>query len=299
MKAPVVTLRDAYMLTAITFHYVTARLPFLRSVVAEQASLAARVTVHVFTNTHDPVELRNIESCVPPKSDNFDYRIIPVPPQAHPYFLTWTHKQSLRVDFAQNPAFTHFMYIEDDILVTSANVAYWLAARQDLRPFGLIPGFIRVEQSAATGTWVSTDLREAIPLWRTPALRLSPRRWFLNLRYAYQAMYLFDRELANEHLAGPAMSPEFGPWNIRERAAQGQTFVDVPRGFKTRNVVPFDPQSLRIDPICHVHHLPNNYANDSRWGHGTVRLDRVVAKPVLGRLYARLRPAIARTSDGR
>ncbi len=287
------------MLTAISFHYLPARVPFFRTVVAEQPSLAGRVTVHVFTNTHDPVELRDIEACLPPRTDTFSSKIISVPTQAHPYFLTWAHKQSLRGDFAQDPSYTHFMYIEDDILVTSANVSYWLAAREDLRPFGLIPGFIRIERCEADGTWVSSDLREAIRLWRTPALRLSPQRWFLNLRYAYQAMYLFDRELALEHLAGPAMSPEFGRWNIRERAAQGQTFVDVPGGFRTRNVVPFDPRSLCIDSDCHVHHLPNNYANNPRWGHGTVTLDRLVAKPVLGRLYARMRPALSRSSDER
>jgi hypothetical protein len=140
---------------------------------------------------------------------------------------------------------------------------------------------------------VSTDLRQTIRLWETPILRLSPQRWFLTLRYAYQAMYLFDRQLASEHLAGPATSPEFGRWNIRERAAQGQTFVDVPAGFRTRNVVPFEPQSLRIEAECHVHHLPNNYANPPRSGHGTVTLDRPVALPALGRLYARLLPALA------
>jgi len=294
MNTPVVAPRDVSLLTAITFHYVAARLQYFRAVVAEQPSLAGRVTVHVVTNTHEPGELREIEASMPPRSDSFDYRVISAPPQAHPFFLTWVHKQSLRVDFAQNAAFTHFLYIEDDIQVKSPNVAYWLEAREVLRPFGLIPGFLRVERRSSDGCWVSSDLREAVPLWRTPALRLSQERWYLNLRYPYQAMYLFDRELALEHLAGPAMNPEFGRWNIRERAAQGQTFVDVPRGFKTRNVVPFDPRALRIEPSCHVHHLPNNYGIQPFFGHGTVTLDRVVARPALGRVYARLRPALAR-----
>jgi hypothetical protein len=283
--------RDVSLLTAITFHFVPARVRYFRTVVEAQPSLAGRVTVHVFTNTHDPAELREIEACLPPKSDTFDYRIISAPPQAHPFFLTWVHKQSLRVDFAQDDSYTHFMYIEDDILVTRPNLAYWLEAREPLRPFGLIPGFLRVERREHDGCWVSSDLRQPIPLWRTPTLRLSQERWFLNLRYAYQAMYLFDRALALEHLAGPAMSPEHGRWNIRERAAQGQTFVDVPRGFKTRNVVPFDPRTLRIEPGCHVHHLPNNYGIKPFFGHGTVTLDRVVSRPALGRVFARLRPA--------
>src|SRR5262245_41604045 len=108
-------LQDVWLLTAITFRYVAARLPYFRKVVAEQPTLAGRVTVHVFTNTHEPDELREIEAAMPAKSDAFDYRIIAVPQQAHPFFLTWTHKQSLRVDFAENPAYTHFLYIEDDI----------------------------------------------------------------------------------------------------------------------------------------------------------------------------------------
>lgn len=291
--------KDVSLLTAITLHFAPARLQYFRTVATAQPSLAGRVTVHVHTNTHDPGELREIEAALPARTDAFDYRIIPAPPQAHPYFLAWTHKQSLRVDFAQDPSFTHFLYIEDDIYVTAKTVAYWLEARELLRPHGLLPGVIRIEQRASDGCWVSSDLRRTIPLWWTPTLRLSRERWFLNLRYAYQAMYLFDRELALEHLAGPAMNPEHGRWNIRERAAQGQTYVAIPRGFKTRNVVPFDPRSLRIDPVCHVHHLPNNYGLEPRSGHGTVKLDRVVSLPALGRLYTRLRPARAQPGDAR
>jgi len=279
---------EVHLLTAISFHYHRAKLPFLRAVAAEQPSLGATVTLNVFTNASAPQDLESIEACLPPASNGFGSRIIGVPPQAHPYFLTWAHKHALRTTFIDSPGLTHFLYLEDDILVTRANVAYWLSARETLRPFGLLPGFFRVERRGATGRSVSTDLTRRIRLWKAPALRLDARRWFIGLDNPYHAMYLFDRELALEHMAGPAINPDFGPWRIREQAAQGQTFVGAPPGFRARTVVPFDPEALRIPSECHVRHLPNNYGDDEASPFGKIELDDLVRSPALARAYARL-----------
>jgi hypothetical protein len=81
-----------------------------------------------------------------------------------------------------------------------------------------------------------------------------------------------DRELLAEHLDGPTSNPDFdhsdnGLFRIqghdmRARAAMGLSFAHVPKGFRSRNVLPFNKETLQIEPYSFVHHLPDNYTNN-------------------------------------
>lgn len=280
---------DVSLLTAITFHYVEARLPFLARVAAEQPSLGGRVRVRVYTNTADPAERARIEGAFPPRTASFEVGVVTVAAQAHPFFLPWAHKEALRGEFTSDASLTHFLYLEDDLLVRAESLAYWREAREELRPLGLLPGFLRVERSRATGEWFATDLLRPVRPWRDRLVRTAGGRLWVQFRVPYQGMYVLDRELAAEHLAGPAAHPDFGEWKIREQAAQGQVFVDVPPGFRSRSVVRWDPALRTVPPECRVHHLPDNYANDPASRHAKVPLDRIVALPAVAGLLARRR----------
>jgi hypothetical protein len=281
-------LLDVRLLTCISFLYVESRLHYLQEVLSQQPYLAGRTDVRIFTNTAEHHDLANIQQCFPKAQVRSSFSVVSICGLPHPYFLPWAHKQVLAKDFVGGRDYTHFMYIEDDLLVRPENITYWLSARQTLRHYGLIPSFFRVEKKTGDNVWRSTDLLKKLTLSETPMLRVSGGRWYINLNNPFQAMYLFDRELALEHLAGPAMNPDFGVWGIREKAAQGQTFVVVPEGFTARNVVPFDPDQLIVDPCCWVHHLPNSYANDPSSMHGKLAVDDLVSYPWLWRLLARI-----------
>jgi hypothetical protein len=278
---------DVSLLTAITFHYVEARLPFLARVAAEQPSLGGRVRVRVFTNTADPSERALVEDAFPARTPSFDLRVVSVPPQAHPYFLPWAHKEALRGEFTSDASLTHFLYLEDDLLVRRENLDYWREAREELRPLGLLPGFLRIERREATGEWYATDLLRPVRPWRDRPVRAPGGHLYLQLRNPYQGTYVLDRELAAAHLSGPAARPDFGEWKIREQAAQGETFVDVPPGYRSRSVVRWDPSARTVPPACRIHHLPDNYANDPASRHARIPLDRIVRLPGLVELLAR------------
>jgi hypothetical protein len=250
------------LLTCISFHYVESRLKYLRQTLVTQPLLADRVRVLVVTNTEDPEELNAIRGCFPPVTEQFSCETYSAGPLEHPFDLTWAHKKIFLELFLSDHSFSHFLYLEDDLELRPDTMAYWLEAREQLRPFGLIPSFFRVERTPGSAVWRSTDqiVRVCAPL--LPHVEISPSLWFINLPNPYQGMYLFDRELAAEHAAGPAVRKGFGRWEVRESAAQGQTFVDVPHGFIARNVVPFNPQQNAIPQRCFVHHLPNNYAEN-------------------------------------
>jgi hypothetical protein len=288
-------MRATSLLSCILFHYVESRLQYLQQTLATQPLLADRVRVLVITNTGTAEELDAIRACFPPAAEHFSCETFTAGPLDNPFDLGWVHKQILTGVFLPDPAFTHFLHLEGDLELKPEGVAYWLEAREQLRPFGLFPSFFRVERAQGSAVWRSTDQTVRVCARLLPHVRISPSLWFVNLPNPHQGMYLFDRELAAEHAAGPAIRKGFGPWDkLRpgvESAGQGQTFVAVPRGFIARNAVPFDPRDNTIPQHCFVHHLPNNYADNPANGFGKLAVPdgllaplRLTAWTVLGGL---------------
>lgn len=283
------------LLTCISFHYVESRLQYLKQTLATQPLLADRVRVLVITNTAVQEQLDAIRACFPPAAEKFSCETFSAGPLDHPFDLTWVHKRILTGVFLPDPTFSHFLYLEDDLELKPEGMAYWLEAREQLRPFGLIPSFFRVERARGSAVWRSSDQMRPVCARLLPHTRISPSLWFMNLPNPYQGMYLFDRELAAEHAAGPAVEKGFGPWDvvgIRESAAQGQTFVAVPPDFMARNAVPFDPRDNSIPEHCFVHHLPNNYADNPASPFGKLAVPdgllaplRLSARTVVDSLY--------------
>lgn len=70
-----------------------------------------------------------------------------------------------------------------------------------------------------------------------------------------------DRELMGEFIGSQCWSPDFGRWYIREKAAQGLTFCNVPPKCRSRNFVGLDCNG-KIEESVLIHHLPDNYAFD-------------------------------------
>jgi hypothetical protein len=207
------------------------------------------------------------------------------------FYLTWAHKclfhQALR-----DPGFSHFIYLEDDIRFTRESLSYWCRHREPLALHGLLPGFVRYETLDDARYVVDQQKRQRVDRAGRPRVTLSrsdtgrgsgPDLRFVNLNNPYQGMYVIDRELAIDHLrSSPARSPLLSgairwPNNmhehgllIRERAAMGPIFDDVPPGFIARNVVPVQaprPGEYRLDPSCLIEHLTGNYSrSDTSFG---------------------------------
>ena len=93
---------------------------------------------------------------------------------------------------------------------------------------------------------------------------------FVNVLNPYNAIYFLDRELMLEHLNGSSSNPDFGFFNqeirdtfpIREKAALGLMYYNVPEGFLNRHVIPVSAKNKTVYNYCFVKHLPNNYVND-------------------------------------
>jgi hypothetical protein len=244
----------------ITAFYDERRLGFLERASVQFRELADEVVIFLITNTVDTEERARLGACIEAAGNSASF--FTPSGLGHPYLLPWAHFTVFRRLFAEDASISHFMYVEDDTLVTRDAIEYWVEWNSVLSPVRLIPSFLRVEMKHDDDRWYSTDCMQPVRICQAPRASLDHRMIFVNLPHPYQGMYLLDRALMTEHLNGPSSGPDFGPWPIREKAAQGLTFANPPQGFSSRNVVPYLPGAQRIDERCFVHHLPNNYANN-------------------------------------
>jgi hypothetical protein len=260
---------------AVTFHYVESRIQYLEKIASQFFLLADSVIIHIFTNTEDGNQKSLIDNVVN-KGRKLDINIHTPTYLGHPYLLTWSHFYIFRQLFDKDESITHFMYLEDDIYVTPKNIEYWLRSREELKCSKVIPSFLRYEKKNGSEDCYATDVKTRLSFEKLPRIKSSETYCYLNLPHPYQGMYLLDRELMIEHLNGPSSIPENTPWNIREKAAAGLTFVNVPKGCISRNFIGYDFQNKCIDPNSLIHHLPNNYANDLNTQLATIKVNELI-----------------------
>jgi hypothetical protein len=271
--------RPGKLAICVTFHFSPERLVYLHDIASHFASLGDMVEVNIVTNQAQkcPDILGSLNDL------DLDIRLVVPDHLEHPYYLTWCHLDVFRRIVEEDAATTHFLYLEDDIRVTRDNMHWWMEGRERLRPSGAIPSFLRFEISAADGCAYSTDALYAVDPRKIPKVLLLEHRYaYLNLPQPYQGMYLLDRELALEYFSAPLPSVEDSIWGVRETAAGGVTFLNVPEGFTSRNLVGYRLDESRIDPECLIHHIPNNYADDPHTAFGKVRIADLVAPPLDG-----------------
>ena len=215
-------------------------------------------------------------------------------PYRHGHYLTWQHKTTLRAGLDAG-RFTHFLYLEDDIEFTGANLVHWLTARPVLAPLGLLPGFVRYERAGErrllvdqtrSGQYVTVDPQDAAADALGRVVR-STR--------PYQACFLLDVALARHHVTrSPMRSPlrsRISCWGIRERAAAGEVF-DTPRrpirgvlALRAKDVdptpryglvlVPAGPDASGWRPVegSLIQHLRPTYSRDATSRAGSVPVD--------------------------
>jgi hypothetical protein len=264
------------LLICVTFHYDSARLIYLEKISKHFPSLGEKVTVFIITNTSNPSELNEIDRAIK-NACICDYSIVVPEYLGHPYLLTWVHLGIFRKFYPQD-IYSHFLYTEDDICITKENVMYWIRSRLILKPFGLIPSFIRYEFKNMRTEKYATDFVEFVNFHTMPIFKYDKKYAYLNMSNPYQGIYFMDKLLMREHLHGESSNPDFGQWDIRARAASGVTFLDIPNGFLSRNVVGFLLPEMQIDENSLIHHVPNNYTNNKNARNGKILISELVKK---------------------
>jgi len=264
------------ILVAITFHFRESRLQYLFQVVRALCEYPVEaLDIVIITNVDQDGALKQIRDLgaplvrpVParPKSIR-SLSIESFPKLANPWLLPWSHKHLISERFlSSKSAYTHFIYVEDDILLSFDNFCYFIRYREMLKERRLIPSFQRIEYNDADNHLYLVDQVGVADLSSRNRVDLDGYA-FVNLDYPYNAMFILDRDLALEYVETPSFDRERSKlvrpeWDVACRAAMGLCFENPPEGFVARYVSPVDSRTLITPSWSWIYHLPNNYAKD-------------------------------------
>ena len=164
------------------------------------------------------------------------------------------------------------MYLEDDLQVFWQAMEAWAKATPALSAHGFLYGFFRTEVNPETGQLMVQDVRERVNVTGyNRTLHIPQVGSFLQLSNPYFGFWVATREqllrfmgsgLWEKEAALTTNASHFGPL---ERANFLIQVIDIPFGFRSRSVVPFDPITRKLSLIAAVPHLRNNYANSHQF----------------------------------
>lgn len=267
---------------SIAAHYVPSRIPFLAEVLKAIADWdRPKVSVTLVTNDLAIAEEPMMQACAEQlRARGFAVHYDLTHGMAHPWHLTWWHKQHLR-EWHKRAGTPHdlFMYIEDDIVVTAENIAYYERYLPACKARGVLPGFLRFEV-LPDGTRMTPDARGYQAIGPNEEMLLEGQR-FVAPKFSYWAGFIVDRELCSEYFASPWSDiekadtlPQSRKHSCRVQSAWALTFENVPAGLPSRYVVPVDEQLSPLE-CCQVWHSANNYTVSKQYNFGTVRMDEM------------------------
>jgi hypothetical protein len=184
-----------------------------------------------------------------------------------PWLLTWEHKKLILQDINHAKNNSLFLYLENDIKFTQNNLEYWLKHKTKLSNTKLIPSFSLIEYSKNRNEWVSvSEFRaDSINFSDLKSINIDGKI-YLNLNNPYCASYLMDLNMVKEYSKSAAFnefeSRALSSWDIGARSAMGLTFLNVPKNFNSRCVIPVTLQNgyFELDENALLHHLPNLYS---------------------------------------
>jgi len=263
---PPMPIGEARVLATINFHYNEPRVEHFSEVVRALAEMrVGQLDLVVVTQTTNPSERETIGRICRYFLPARQVTVLCFPDLEDPRWLVWCHKEAvLRNRFlGGDEGHTHFLCLEDDIRFTQRNMEYFLDSRELLRQTGLLPGFFRVEFDTARNVYVAVDHFNTSYLEEYRRLDCGGYS-FLTSAYPYCAMYLLDRDMADEHVASASFNRDASEsriwWSILERANLGLCYENVPSGFQNRHAIPVHQDSLNPVAECWVTHLGNKYA---------------------------------------
>ncbi len=275
------------LLATVPFHFRSSRLEYLFQTVRSISRFPiAALDLVIVTNVDQEECLGQIRNTCQPLLKSFPgggQKNLFIESQTQlkdPWMLTWCHKRLITDDFLKKD-YTHFLYIEDDILLSFENFIYFLHYRDRLKEYGLLPAFQRIEYNKDDNRLYLCDQIGISDFKARRSVKLDGYD-FVNIDYPWSAVFILDRELALEHIGTKSFDAKLSEsvrpdWMTPCRAGMGLTFENIPAGFTQRGVSPVNPQTLTTPCWSWVYHLPNNYTTDQLTPLGKTRVDELFA----------------------
>lgn len=281
---------------SIAAHYVPERARYLAEALASIATWdEPHVAVTIVTNNlalaeHDDL----VDAIAAVERSGFSISFEHATGLEHPFHLPWWHKQELS-EWAEARGHHDdlFLYIEDDMAISKENIAYVRRYLPSAKAAGCLPALLCYERAPSGKTFVA-GFRGPQLVQPREIVELDGQR-FIAPQFPYWPGFVMDRELAREYLRSPwaeresanlqAEGPRDDP---RVQAALGLTYVDVPDGLPSRNILPVDDAWQPL-PECMALHTPGNYVRTQKYSFGTVPSARMFLRPSLASRIASAR----------
>lgn len=274
---------------SIAAHYVPARVRYLAQALSCIASWdEPSVVVSVVTNDLALAEHPDLATGVLAIEEaGYSLTLNHATNLDSPFHLPWVHKQQLR-EWSRSDGHREdlFLYIEDDMAISAANIAYIRRYLPAAKTAGFLPALLCYEEAPSGESYVA-GFRGPQLVQPNEVIELEGQ-CFIAPKFPYWPGYVMDRELACEYFRSDwadresaNRQPEGPKDDPRVHAALGLTYVDVPDGLTSRSLLPVDKDWTPL-PECMALHLPGNYVRTRKYSFGTVPTERMFLRPSLG-----------------
>ena len=267
------------MSIVICYHFNKKRIKNLKKICQNIDNYKFSKNVSIITNEINNNEYNFLKNELRKKLKKFN--IIKIKDIPEPNLLPWYCLDYMKKSY-KNKSFTHFLYLEDDILINENNINYWIFARKILKKFNFIPAFLRCENDGKK--LFSVDNPKAIKLNDTPKILTNSKEFgFLNLKYPYHASCLMDRDLMKEYTKSKLVGIDYGlrhkimktMYPIKELANIIIGYINVPKGYYNRFFLPF-VSSKKIPIYCIIKHIDNKYIKINKEHFGKININNLL-----------------------
>ena len=265
----------SHMEIVICFFFRKERIKNLKKIINKIKLFNFKTNISIVTNNISKKDL----SIIKKRIKNVKILVIKDIPEQN--LLPWYCFDHLKRKYI-NKKISHFLYLEDDILINEMNIHYWLSFREILKKYKLIPGFIRYEKK--NNKFYAVDYLSQITLKNTPKFYFRYKQsGVFNTKFPYHAASLLDRNLMKEYSNNKQVNIDYGFHNkflklsypIKELANIIIGFVNVPKYLYNRFFLPFY-EVKKIPEYCLIQHLDNKYSKLQNRKFGKYEINKLI-----------------------
>jgi hypothetical protein len=249
----------------ITFFYREIRIKYINNIIEEVNKYKYTTDIFIHTNKIDlTIDFFN-------KYNNGNISIIYHDiTDLYPFYLTWKCRDLLK---DQRYDYDIFMYIEDDILVSSKTLDYWLTYNEKLIAFNYNLGFVRIELD--NNIEYITDLHGDI---LDTIINIDGTYYCVNNKNPYCAFWIYNKNEFNRFIDSKYYDinniPDYG---IPERSGIGLNGCQ--NYWYNGTLIPIIGNKLIED--CKIYHMPNNFVIDNTNLFATIKFDEAIRPDVI------------------
>ena len=234
----------------ISFYYIPSRLIYIYKILENANGYSYKTDIFIHTNVAFDLNFEYKNKYTNGKVEVIFHDLS----NENPFYLTWKCRKLMK---EQRNDYSIFMYLEDDILVPSKAIEYFIKYNKIL-DLNYNLGFIRIEVNDA-GEEFSTDIRSKLNKY----IHFKSEKYALNNDNPYCAFWIYTKEDFNKFVDSKYWDiKNVCGYQIRESSAIGL------HGLSTKwyqgTIIPI--LNNKLHPDSRIYHLPNNYINDGHFG---------------------------------